>query len=116
MYAVAAALLVIVAYPLILVISCSFSSPELVATGKITLLPREITFDGYREILKNKDILIGFVNSVFYMVLGTMFDLFVTVPAGYVLTKRQLPATSSSRSSSCSRCTFPAASSRASCS
>ena len=56
-YAVAAALLVIVAYPLILVISCSFSSPELVATGKITLLPREITFDGYREILKNN----GFV-------------------------------------------------------
>lgn len=90
-YAIAVVLLVIVAYPLILVISCSISSPELVATGKITLLPREITFDGYREILKNKDILIGFVNSVFYMVLGTLFDLFVTVPAGYVLTKRHLP-------------------------
>lgn len=38
-YAVAAALLVIVAYPLILVISCSFSSPELVATEKSRCCP-----------------------------------------------------------------------------
>ena len=90
-YAIGIALLIVVAYPLILVVSSSISNPQLVATGKITLLPKEITFDGYREILKNKDILVGFANSVFYMVLGTLFDLFVTVPAGYVLTKRSLP-------------------------
>lgn len=90
-YLVAAILFAIVAYPLILVVSSSISDPQLVATGKIILLPKNVTFAGYREILKNKDLLVGFANSVFYMVLGTALDIFVTVPAGYVLTKTQLP-------------------------
>ena len=90
-YFIAALLFAIVAYPLILVVSSSISDPQLVSTGQIILLPKKVTFAGYREILKNKDILVGFVNSVFYMVLGTALDIFVTVPAGYVLTKTQLP-------------------------
>jgi len=90
-YFIAVVLFAIVAYPLILVVSSSISDPQLVSTGQIILLPKKVTFAGYREILKNKDILVGFVNSVFYMVLGTALDIFVTVPAGYVLTKTQLP-------------------------
>ena len=90
-YFIAVVLFAIVAYPLILVVSSSISDPQLVSTGQIILLPKKVTFAGYREILKNKDILVGFVNSVFYMVLGTALDIFVTVPAGYVLTKPQLP-------------------------
>lgn len=90
-YFIAVLLFAIVAYPLILVVSSSISDPQLVSTGQIILLPKKVTFAGYREILKNKDILVGFVNSVFYMVLGTALDIFVTVLAGYVLTKTQLP-------------------------
>ena len=90
-YFIAVVLFAIVAYPLILVVSSSISDPQLVSTGQIILLPKKVTFAGYREILKNTDILVGFVNSVFYMVLGTALDIFVTVPAGYVLTKTQLP-------------------------
>ena len=90
-YFIAVVLFAIVAYPLILVVSSSISDPQLVSTGQIILLPKKVTFAGYREILKNKDILVGFVNSVFYMVVGTALDIFVTVPAGYVLTKTQLP-------------------------
>lgn len=90
-YFIAVVLFAIVVYPLILVVSSSISDPQLVSTGQIILLPKKVTFAGYREILKNKDILVGFVNSVFYMVLGTALDIFVTVPAGYVLTKTQLP-------------------------
>ena len=90
-YFIAVVLFAIVAYPLILVVSSSISDPQLVSTGQIILLPKKVTFAEYREILKNKDILVGFVNSVFYMVLGTALDIFVTVPAGYVLTKTQLP-------------------------
>ena len=77
-YFIAVLLFAIVAYPLILVVSSSISDPQLVSTGQIILLPKKVTFAGYREILKNKDILVGFVNSVFYMVLGTALDIFVT--------------------------------------
>lgn len=90
-YGIAFLLLLVVAYPLLLVVSNSISNPQLVATGKIVLFPREITFDGYAHILENKDLMTGFLNAVFYMVFGTLLDLAVTVPAGYVLSKNQLP-------------------------
>ncbi|MDY4140729.1 MAG: carbohydrate ABC transporter permease [Eubacteriales bacterium] len=90
-YGIAFLLLLVVAYPLVLVVSNSLSNPQLVATGKIVLFPREITFDGYAHILEDKDLMTGFLNAVFYMVLGTLLDLAVTVPAGYVLSKNQLP-------------------------
>ena len=91
MHVLGAALLVMVLYPLILIVSCSVSDPQLVATGQVLLFPKGITFDGYRQILKNKDILIGYGNTIFYTVAGTLINLAVTVPAGYALTKKTLP-------------------------
>lgn len=90
-YGIAIILLIIVAYPLLLVLSCSISDPALVATGEVTFLPKGINFDGYRQIFKNPDILIGYGNSMFYTVVGTLVNLVVTVPAGYVLTKKIVP-------------------------
>lgn len=90
-HTIAILLMLIALYPLILVLSSSISDPQLVATGQITLLPKGITFAGYKHIFQNKDLLIGFANSVFYTVLGTLLDLIVTVSAGYVLSKRDLP-------------------------
>ena len=78
-------------YPLILVLSSSISDPQLVATGKVVLFPKGITLDGYAQIFQNQDILIGYANTVFYTVIGTMLNLLVTVSAGYVLSKKQVP-------------------------
>ena len=80
-------LLAIVAYPLILVVSSSFSNPSLVAQGKIVFLPKEFTLAGYQSVFENKDIMTGYANTVFYTVIGTIINLAVTVPAGYVLSK-----------------------------
>lgn len=88
---IAVFLLLIVAYPLLLVLSCSISDPKLVATGQVLLLPKGITFAGYQQILKNPDILTGYMNTIFYTVAGTFINLVVTLPAGYVLTKRTVP-------------------------
>ncbi len=84
-------LLILVLYPLILVVSCSISDPQLVATGQVVFLPKGITFDGYIQIFKDPDILIGYGNTIFYTFFGTIINLLVTVPAGYVLTKKTLP-------------------------
>lgn len=91
MHIIAVILLVVITYPLILVLSSSISDPQMVSTGKVLLLPKGITFDGYTQIFKNKDILTGYGNTIFYTVLGTMVNLLVTVPAGYVLTKKTVP-------------------------
>ena len=84
-------LLVIAAYPLWLVLMNSFSDPAAVAAGEVLFLPKGFSFNGYLEIFKNKDILTGSANTIFYTVVGTLINLFVTVPCGYVLTKRTLP-------------------------
>ncbi len=84
-------LLLVVLYPLVLVLVCSISDPQLVATGQVLLFPKGITFVGYTQILKNKDILVGYGNTFFYTIVGTAVNLVVTVPAGYALTKKTLP-------------------------
>ena len=84
-------LLLLVAYPLWLVLMNSISDPSAVAAGQVVFLPKGFNLNGYIEIFKNKDILTGYSNTIFYTVVGTLINLFVTVPCGYVLTKNTLP-------------------------
>ena len=92
-YTITILLFLVVAYPLVLVLSCSISDPGLVATGKVLLLPKGINFAGYKQLLYNPNILTGYGNTIFYTVAGTLVNLAVTVPAGYVLTKSMVPGT-----------------------
>lgn len=84
-------LLLIVLYPLIVVVSSSFSDPALVATGKVVLLPKGLNIEGYKSVFSNDDIMVGYANTIFYTVIGTIINLIVTVPAGYALTKANVP-------------------------
>ena len=93
-YIIATFLLVVVAYPLILVLSNSVSDPNFVASGKILFLPKGFTLDGYIAFFTDKKILIGYANTIFYTTVGTAINLFVTVPAGYALSKKTVPGKS----------------------
>lgn len=86
-------LVMIVFYPLIFILSSSISDPTLVATGKVFLLPKGFTLDGYKRVFRDPNIMIGYGNTLFYAVIGTCINLIVTVPAGYVLTKSEVPGT-----------------------
>ena len=90
-HAIAGFLLLIVLYPLIVVLSSSVSDPALVATGEVVLLPKGFNLEGYKAVFRNKDILVGYANTLFYTVVGTIINLLVTVPAGYALTKKKVP-------------------------
>ena len=90
-YVISGILLLSVLYPLIVVVSSSFSDPALVATGKVVLLPKGINLEGYKAVFGNKDIMTGYANTIFYTVFGTIINLLVTVPAGYALTKKNVP-------------------------
>ena len=88
---ISAILLIIVLYPLILVVSNSVSDANLVAAGKIVLFPKGFNLNGYVEFFKDRSIMTGYANSIFYTVVGTCINLLVTVPAAYALTKKTLP-------------------------
>lgn len=78
------------AYPIYLVLINSFSDPNLVSKGEIWWRPIGITMDAYVEVFKNKDILQGYANALYYTVLGTALNMVLTIPAAYSLAKPQL--------------------------
>ena len=80
----------LVLYPLIYIISASVSSPEAVGSGKVILLPKDITTVGYQRVFKDKRILTGYGNTLFYTIVGTIINLIVTVPCGFALAKKKL--------------------------
>ena len=84
------AFLVIELYPLIYVVSASFSDGDAVAAGKIVLLPVDFTLEGYGYVFRNQNIWIGYANSIFYTVVGTFVNLVMTLPCAYALSRKEL--------------------------
>ncbi len=72
------------------VISSSLSSSSAVISGKVWLFPVEFSVAGYETAFKNNDIVVGFINSAIYMVLGTAINVSVTLLAAYPLAQHKL--------------------------
>ena len=89
-YLVLMLFLLTVAYPLIYILSASFSNPAAVISGRMWLWPVDATLDGYRAVLNHARILIGFRNSLFYTVAGTLISVALTLLAAYPLSRRDL--------------------------
>jgi len=83
-------ILFIMLYPLYFTVIASFSEPVHVALGRVTLLPRGFTLDAYRNVFKNDQVWTGYLNSLIYVSVGTLFNLTLTLPAAYVLSKKKL--------------------------
>ncbi|WP_339324867.1 carbohydrate ABC transporter permease [Paenibacillus sp. FSL W8-0194] len=83
-------ILVIVAVPLIYILSSSVSSPQAVTSGKVWLFPVDFTLDGYKAVFRNPQIGVGYLNSLFYTVVGTVVNVALTIMLGYPLAKKTL--------------------------
>lgn len=89
-YIIAILIALICFYPLYLVVVSSISDPYAVARGEVYLLPKGFSLDAYIEAFKNGDIMTGYANSVFYLVVGTILNMVLTIPAAYALSKPRL--------------------------
>ncbi len=90
--AIAIAALIIVLYPIYFIVIASFSNSNLVNQGKVILWPKGVNFYGYRKILDRSDIWLGYKNTLFYTIAGTMLNLALTLPAAYVLAQSKFRA------------------------
>ena len=81
---------VIMLYPLLVVLSTSFSAPSAVTSGKVWLLPVDFSLEGYKAVFRTNDVLIGYRNSLFYMIFGTIVNLFMTLITAYPLSRDDL--------------------------
>ncbi|WP_412934464.1 carbohydrate ABC transporter permease [Lederbergia ruris] len=75
-------------YPLIYVLSASLSAPVHIASGNIWLLPKDFTLDSYKTVFENKNILIGYRNTIMYTILGTAINLVASVMIAYPLSRK----------------------------
>ncbi len=80
----------VVFYPLIFILSASFSDARMVSAGRVWLLPVQPTMLAYEAVFKNPRIVTSFFNSMFYMVGGTMVNLVLTILAAYALSRPNL--------------------------
>lgn len=83
-------LLLAVIYPLYFVVIASFSNPIAINIGQVVLRPVGFSLEGYNRVLSHQDIWLGYRNTSIYTLLGTLVNLALTVPAGYVLTRRDM--------------------------
>jgi ABC-type glycerol-3-phosphate transport system permease component len=90
-YLILTIVLLLVLYPLIYILSASLSNARAVTSGRVWLWPVEPSLAGYEAIFKNKFLVSGFANSVFYTVAGTLINVVLTVLAAYPLSRPDLP-------------------------
>ncbi len=83
-------ILVIVLYPLIYVVSSSFSSPLAVSSGRVWLWPVDFSLRGYEVAFSNPQIITGYANSLYYTIFGTLISVTLTVLVAYPLSRRTL--------------------------
>lgn len=89
---VAILVLIIVLYPMYFIVIASFSNSNMVNQGLVTLFPRGVNFYGFKKILERSDLWVGYRNTIFYTVAGTLLNLAVTLPAAYVLAQKKFKA------------------------
>ncbi len=85
------AITLITIYPLYFCVIASFSNPKEVALGNTVLWVKGFTLESYQYVMREKQLWIGYRNSILYMFFGTLYNLVLTIPAAYVLTKKYLP-------------------------
>jgi len=90
-YVVLTILLFMVLYPVIYVVSSSFSSPTAVTSGRVWFLPVDFSLMGYKEVLEYKDVWTGYANTIFYTAASVVTGLTFTVLGAYPLSKKDMP-------------------------
>ncbi len=81
----------IIIYPLYFCVIASFSNPKQTALGNTLLWIKDFTLDAYKYVIQEEQLWIGYRNSLVYLVFGTLYNLILTIPAAYVMTKKYLP-------------------------
>ena len=85
------AIVLLVAYPIYYVLIASVSDPYDVFAGKTFLFPSGFTLDGYKAVFADKNIITGYVNSIKYTVVGTIFSVVMVYLTEYPLSIKELP-------------------------
>ena len=83
--------LILILLPLLNVVACSFSSPDAILQGQVSIFPVKFTLMAYQAVFENERILRGFVNSIIIVIVGTVINSLVKILALTRCTAGNLP-------------------------
>jgi multiple sugar transport system permease protein/putative aldouronate transport system permease protein len=89
-YGVVSLLVLIVLYPMVYIVSASFSAAAAVNAGKVWLLPVDPTLFNFKMVLQYRSVYTGYRNTIFYTFCGTLINVFVTLMCAYPLSRKGL--------------------------
>lgn len=76
-------------YPFLYVVFVSFSDATMLANySGIVYKPVGFSYAAYEAVLMDKDIYIGYANTLFYVVVGTIVNIFMTCIAAYGISRK----------------------------
>ena len=79
-----------VLYPIVYIISASFSSSAAVTEGRVWLWPVDFSLEAYKAVFAYKDLWLGYRNTIFYVVVGTIMNVAVELVCAYPLARKDL--------------------------
>lgn len=78
-------------YPIVYVLSASFSSGKAVGAGKVVLWPVDASLEGYQAVFRNRNILTAYKNTILYAFVGSIINIAMAMVAAYPLARKTLP-------------------------
>lgn len=90
-YTIMALICIAIVYPIYHVVIASMTDPVIVNSGKPLFYPEKLYLEGYKTTFEYKPLWNSYKNTIVYTVVGTLVSLFATVPAGYALSRYDLP-------------------------
>lgn len=74
-------------YPLYLVVIASVSDPDAIVRGEVIWHPVDFSLIGYQAVLKYKEMLHSYMNSIIYTVSSVILSIILTLTAAYTLSR-----------------------------
>ena len=93
-YTIIIILTILVLYPIVYIVSASFSDAAALARGDVWLWPVDFSLDGYQAVFNYNKVWIGYRNTIFYVIAGTLINIAMTLICAYPLARKGLPGRS----------------------
>lgn len=82
-------LFVVFLYPMIFIVSSSFSSGKAVSMGKVLLWPVDFSLQGYKIVFSYSKVWTGYYNTIVNTILATALSMVCTIMVAFCMSKRE---------------------------
>ncbi len=78
-------------YPFINTLAVSFSSNAAILSGRVSMVPVDLSLDAYNRIVKDGSLFLAMKNTLILTVVGTAINMVITIMCAYPLSRKYFP-------------------------